>query len=362
MMLLAIVALTPTAGAGSEISSTVGPGGVIPDGPTGGGVWNVTPNWPEVNSPVTVPSRLGSVTAVELQGLTHGWRGDLHVYLEDPAGARFNLIVRPGYEGGSDEGDSGGLAEGTYTLVESGGASLAQGSAQLLPGTYDAYLNTGDGLWTSSEFPIANVPLGSIAGSAGTWRLHVRDWYEGEVGWFTGWQLIGESPAGAVSAFCFGDGLGTECPCGPNQNGAPGHGCKNSKPGGNGCLLTAVHATLGTPNPSVSVTANELGLKAEGMLAGSYTIFLQGTEKLNGGLGETLVRDLDGLQCLGGSLVRLGRITTMGGTNTLAGVAGLAGLAGAQTQHYQVIYRNAVIFCTPATLNTSNGLTVHWTP
>jgi hypothetical protein len=83
---------------------------------------------------------------------------------------------------------------------------------------------------------------------------------------------------------------------------------------------------------------------------------------VNGGLGETLVPDLDGLQCVGGTLVRLGRITTMGGTNILAGVAGVAGLAGAQTKHYQVVYRNSINFCTPATLNTSNGLTVHWTP
>jgi hypothetical protein len=359
---LALAALAPNAAAFSEVVSSVGPGGVIPDGPDGGGAWNATPDWPEVNSPVTVPSRLGSVTAVTIEGLHHAWRGDLHVYLEDPLGARFNLIVRPGYAGGADVGDSGGLAEGTYTLVESGEPSLAQGSTQLLPGTYDAYLNTGDGSWTSHDFPIANVPLGSIAGGAGTWRLHVRDWYEGEVGWFTGWKLIGEPPPGDVTAFCFGDGLGMECPCGPDQSGAPEHGCKNSKPDSTGCSLTAVHSTNGAPNPSVSVTANELGLKAEGMLAGSYTIFLQGTETVNGGLGETLVPDLDGLQCVGGTLVRLGRITTMGGTNILAGVAGVAGLAGAQTKHYQVVYRNSINFCTPATLNTSNGLTVHWTP
>jgi hypothetical protein len=128
-------------------------------------------------------------------------------------------------------------------------------------------------------------------------------------------------------------------------------------------LLTAIHSTLGTEGPSTSVSANELGLKAEGMLAGSYTIFLQGTETVNGGLGETLVADLDGLQCLGGTLVRLGRITTMGGTNTLAGVAGVAGLAASsQTLYYQAAYRNAAAFCTPATLNTSNALWIHWKP
>ena len=218
----AAVAIASPAAAGSVVVSSIGPGGVIPDGPLGGGVWNATPDWPEVNSPVTVGSPLGSVTSVVLRGFVHGFRGDLHVYLEDPAGERFNLIVRPGFTGGFDEGDSGGFAEGTYTLVESGEPSLAQGSTQLLPGTFDAYLNSGDGMWTSREFPIANVLLHSIAGNAGTWRLHVRDWYEGEVGWFTGWQLFGESPPGAVSAFCFGDGTGTECPCGADQSGKPG--------------------------------------------------------------------------------------------------------------------------------------------
>src|SRR6185503_4178130 len=89
-----------------------------------------------------------------------------------------------------------------------------------------------------------------------------------------------------VVGFCFGDGTGAPCPCGPEQNGGLRRGCKNSKPGSIGCLLTAVHSTLGTPNPSLSVTANELGLKAGGMLPGSYAIFLQGTAMMNDGLGD----------------------------------------------------------------------------
>ena len=164
-------------------------------------------------------------------------------------------------------------------------------------------------------------------------------------------------------AYCLGDGTGTACPCHSlaiPQNGSPGRGCKNSKPGAPfGALMTPVNA-IGGPNPSVSVTANDLGLKCENMMAGSYTIFFQGTASLGNG---NISPFYDGLECVGGTVVRLGRITTMGGTNTLAGVAGVAGLAAAaQTRHYQAAYRNAVAFCTPATLNTSNALTVNWTP
>src|SRR6185503_1518543 len=162
----------------------------------------------------------------------------------------------------------------------------------------------------------------------------------------------------AISSFCLGDGTGTPCPCA--NNGSVGRGCKNSKPGlPFGALLTAVNS-VGGPNPSVSVTANDLGLKCENMMAGSYTIFFQGTAQINTGLGQ-VSPFYDGIECIGGTVVRLGRITTMGGTNTLTGIAGVAGLSAvAQTLHYQAAYRNSVAFCTPATLNTSNALQVNW--
>ncbi len=169
-------------------------------------------------------------------------------------------------------------------------------------------------------------------------------------------HVINSNP---IAPFCFGDGCGIQCPC--SNTGAAGRGCKNSRPGNIGCLLTAVNSS-GLPGPSVSVTANELGLKSEGMLAGSYTIFFQGTTSINNGLGS-LSPGFDGLECVGGTVIRLGRIATMGGTNTLAGVAGVADLAAAsQTLHYQAAYRNAVAFCTPATLNTSNGVQISWAP
>lgn len=168
-------------------------------------------------------------------------------------------------------------------------------------------------------------------------------------------------PNPAICSFCYGDGSGTPCPCANESSPGSKRGCKNSKPGNNGCLLEAVD-NLGNPNPSVSVTTNELGLKSSGMMQGSYCIFFQGTAQVNGGLGQ-VAPGFDGLECVGGTLMRLGRITTMGGSNTLAGVAGVAGLsATSQTLYYQTAYRNAVSFCTPATLNTSNALAVHWQP
>ncbi len=365
LALLLTAVMAQSASAQTVVVSDFGPGGAIPDGPPGfdgeGGQWNATPGWSALISPITVPSDIDRVTSVELLGFSHAWRGDVHVYLENPAGERFNLIVRPGYHGGFHWGDNGNYVGETYTIVPYGGANLVQGAADIPGGTYNQHVGVGAGVWASATFPISNAPLHAISGTAGTWKLHVRDWAVSHVGSLALWRLIGEDLTGSATPFCFGDGSGLTCPCGPLQNGGLRRGCKNSKPGSIGCSLTAVHSTLGTPDPSCSVTDNELGLKATGMLPGSYTIFMQGTGTVNDGLGDDL-GGLDGLQCLGGSLVRLGRISTLGGTSTIAGVAGLAGLVGAQTQHYQAVYRNAANFCTPSTLNTSNGLSIYWTP
>jgi hypothetical protein len=162
-----------------------------------------------------------------------------------------------------------------------------------------------------------------------------------------------------IANYGLGDGTGTACPCA--NSGDAGRGCKSSAAGSIGCLLSAVDSN-GNPDPSVSVTANDLGLKSEGMNMGSYCIFLQGTGNVDVGFGG-VSPSYDGLACVGGAIVRLGRITTMGGTNILAGVAGVAGLsATAQTLFYQSVYRNAAPFCTPATLNTSNALQINWEP
>ena len=100
----AIAALAPTLSAGSQVISGTGPGGVIPDAATTPPVdgvgfdptWNAVPSWPALISPVNVPHAIDKVTSISLIGLQHTYRGNLHVYLENPAGQRFNVIVRPG--------------------------------------------------------------------------------------------------------------------------------------------------------------------------------------------------------------------------------------------------------------------------
>lgn len=155
----------------------------------------------------------------------------------------------------------------------------------------------------------------------------------------------------ALSALsCFGDGAGTPCPCG--NSGHAGRGCANSS--GKSGLLTALGST--------SVANDTLSLTSTGMMAGSYCIFRQGTAQLAGGLG-VLSPGTDGLDCVGGMVVRLGRIGTLGGTASISHVASLGGVpVQGGVLHYQSVYRNQVSFCTPATLNGSNALTVAWVP
>jgi hypothetical protein len=74
----------------------------------------------------------------------------------------------------------------------------------------------------------------------------------------------------------------------------------------------------------------------------------------------------DGLQCLGGSVVRLKtRAATGGSVSFGSGVAGdplvsAAGGVTAGTFEYQCFYRDANSFCTPSTFNSTNGLSIVW--
>lgn len=346
---LALAALAPSVGGQTDVVSTLGPGGNIPDAPDESGglgkwgpVWNGPIYWPALISPVTVPTSVDRVTAVVIQGLQHTYRDDLHVYLENPAGLRFNLVVRPDVVGA--------FLLGTYTIVESGGASLVSGGGSLSGGTYNQYLNTGVDMWTSAAYPIANLPLQSISGQAGVWKLHLRDWFPNDVGSITGWSLHGEND-GDVTPFCFGDNSGAQmsCPCAP---GAPGHGCANSS--GVGALLSA--------SGSASVAANDLTLLCTGMLPGSASMFLQSMAPVNYGFGQHSPTT-DGLQCIDALAVRVDRRGTIGSTASVGDVVVNGGIPGAGgVRYYVVFYRNIASYCTPANWNTSNAVKIKWRP
>jgi hypothetical protein len=164
-------------------------------------------------------------------------------------------------------------------------------------------------------------------------------------------ELFDTVAGGTFSAFCFGDGTGTACPCG--NSGAAGHGCANSVDPA-GALLGAV----GTP----STASDTLQLQASGMPTTASCVFIQGESSIAGAVYG------DGIRCFSGAFVRLGTKTASGGaasypngTEPDISVRGAVPAIGA-TRTYQVWYRNPPAFCTSATSNVTNGISVAWAP
>ncbi len=150
-------------------------------------------------------------------------------------------------------------------------------------------------------------------------------------------------------AFCFGDGSGSVCPCA--NPGAAGQGCANGT--GQGAILSAAG--------SASVGAADLVLSATNLIPSQFGLYLQGNNRLNGGLGTPFG---DGLRCVGGGLVRLQARAAgpTGQSSTSIDIAAKAGLSGGETRSYQLWYRDA--FTTPCGqgFNLTNALELVWIP
>jgi hypothetical protein len=168
-----------------------------------------------------------------------------------------------------------------------------------------------------------------------------------------GIRLLPGGTSGPGVAFCFGDGSGTACPCGNNSPVGNNEGCLSSI--GMGGKL----GSLGTP----SLAADTLVLTGSQM-PNSSALYFQGTTQIGAGAGSSFG---DGLRCAGGSVVRLGTKTNVGGASQYPGagsppvsVKGLVTAPG--VRDYQCWYRNAAAFCTTSTFNLTNGLEITWTP
>ena len=191
---------------------------------------------------------------------------------------------------------------------------------------------------------------GNLVGTI-TYRALSSDKY-GNTGATSVLQYVATS--GSVgTAFCFGDGSGTACPCGNNSVAGSGQGCASSL--GNGGTLAA------SGNPSLA--GDTLVLAGAGM-PNSSALYFQGTAQAGAGLGTVFG---DGLRCAAGSVNRLGTKNNAAGVSSypVAGdqsvsVKGLVATPG--TRYYQIWYRNAAAFCTASTFNLTNGLTIVWNP
>jgi len=163
--------------------------------------------------------------------------------------------------------------------------------------------------------------------------------------------ILGSGTTG--TPFCPGDGSGTACPCGNNSPLGSNAGCLSSL--GQGAQLVA------SGNASLS---NDTVVLAGSGMPDSSALYFQGTTQQAGGAGTAFG---DGLRCGGGTIVRLETTTNSGGAsqypfgaNPSVSVKGMVAMPGTRT--YQVWYRNAAAFCTPATFNLSNGWELNWVP
>jgi hypothetical protein len=152
----------------------------------------------------------------------------------------------------------------------------------------------------------------------------------------------------ACTTSCAGDGTGAACPCG--NTGAPGHGCASSVNPAGGLLSASGSSSL--PNDTVV-------LAGSGM-PDAPVLYFQGTSLLSPPAAFG-----DGLRCAGGTVLRLGTKSNVGGASQFpaagdpaVSVRGLIGAPGAR--EYQAWYRNVAPFCTPAGFNLTNSVSIVW--
>ncbi|MDZ4772389.1 MAG: C-type lectin domain-containing protein [Planctomycetota bacterium] len=178
------------------------------------------------------------------------------------------------------------------------------------------------------------------------------------------WNDLGNNPTGFFNAvfgvveipgtpavsFCSGDAVGTTClACG--NNGGAGRGCANSSfP--NGAML----ATSG----NASVSGDTLALNGTDLTGPG--LFFQAN-----GTSASPITFGDGMLCASAGILRLGVVFPTAGAATYPGgltpnpiTVGGGPITAGNIKHYQCWYRDAITFCSSATYNLTQGLSVTW--
>jgi hypothetical protein len=160
----------------------------------------------------------------------------------------------------------------------------------------------------------------------------------------------GTSCSNSGSAYCFGDGTGTVCPC--SNPGALGEGCANST--GSGATLSATGCA--------DLFVDTLLFNISGVNGAKPGLLLRGDNQLSGGNGNPIG---DGLICAGGASNRSQVQVSVGGMATFtdwngAGFGSVANL-GSPT-NFQYWYRDPQGSSCGTGFNFSNAWTVTYTP
>lgn len=150
---------------------------------------------------------------------------------------------------------------------------------------------------------------------------------------------------------CDGSGFSpVQCPC--SNAGGTGRGCGNS--------ILPSGARLSAVGMASSIAASDtFTLSADGMPAG-FGLYFQGTAASGPGAFG------DGLLCVGGTLTRLGVVASTASGSTFPAPPGsalisqLGVVVAGDVRDYQLWYRDAATYCTPATFNLTNAIRVIW--
>ncbi len=213
-----------------------------------------------------------------------------------------------------------GLFLNDTLLVQEGVTTIGGVAVDTLRGIQDGYVMSENGRWVLFEAVLAD-------GTEGAFLIDL----------------------GGPTAYCFGDGSGTPCPCG--NAGAAGEGCANSS--GAGAILGA----SGAP----SVSGGTLVLTGAQLDPGQPGLYFQGDNAVAGGAGAPFG---DGLRCAGGSVVRLEVVSAspQGTSQTSIDIAAKGGVLAGDTKRYQLWYRDPQGSPCGTGFNLSNGLELVWQP
>ncbi len=165
-----------------------------------------------------------------------------------------------------------------------------------------------------------------------------------------GWLFIclaGTAPD--TIPFCFGDGLGTPCPC--SNSGLPCRGCDNGFGSGGARLKAAGTPSVGPPGG--------LTLVADGVEPLQPGLFFQGDSVVGGGNGVWLN---DGLRCVGSNIRRLEVVlaNSTGVATSTVDIAQKGGVSPGNIKYYQYWYRAPHHQAGCFGSNLTNGLAVRW--
>lgn len=241
--------------------------------------------------------------------------------------------------------------EGSLAVVGASGDDYAGGTGQGSVYVFD--WTTGEQLHKVAAWDMASgAAFGYAVDLAGS-KFSVGAWNDDENGFQAGAAYVFDLPSldNRGTAYCFGDGTGTTCPCGLVS--PTGQGCPNS--GGAGATLES----LG----SASMSLDTFGLQVEGCPGNKPGLVLRGSLALNAGQGNPVG---DGLLCASGQTARSQVQVTSAGSTTFSDFRGMPFGATSSgvgaTTYYQFWYRDAANACSGSGFNFTNAWEVDWLP